>query len=453
MFRMTMTSLFAGALALGLTASAGAVETASPQSALKAEVAQLRTEMAQIRKQQGEDWMTQRRAEEIKGLIHEVLSDADTRASLLEDGVLAGHDGKHFFLKSADGAFKLNITGQFQLRYIVGVQGNNSSSEGEVTSSSHGFQLRRMKIGFQGHAFTKKFKYKFVLETNRNGGNSSFADDVWVQYEFADDAYVRLGNQKIPFLREELLSSSRQLAVDRASVTEFFTQNRALGANVIYKGFDMVHLQGGIFGGANSGVTDFNTTTQADTNLTARADVKLFGDWKAAKDYNAWEGTETSLFVGGAVSYQSGGASGSANGSEYFGWTADALFKTGPLSINLAYMGATLDDVAATRTPQGVLAQGGFFVIPDKLQPYLRYEFLDDDVAGNDTIHMVTVGANYFFEKHNLKLTADVVYVIAGNSATSISTFGSSPFSDGLGFDGFSGENQLVFRSQLQFLF
>ncbi len=453
MFRITTTTLLAGAMALGLSGQAAAAESSS-EASLRSEVAQLRAEMAQIRKQQSEDWLNERRAEEVKGLIREVLNDADTRATLLEDGVLAGHDGKKFFLKSADDKFKLNIGGQFQLRYIVGIQGDNGTADGQVTSTDHGFQIRRLKLILSGHAFTKKFKYKFVLVTNRNGGNAIWEDDAWIQYEFMDDFYVKAGNQKIPFLREELLSSSRQLAVDRSTVTEFFTQNRAIGVNLIYKGFDIVHLQGGFFAGANTNIIDFNNPAEADVNLTGRVDAKVFGDWKAAKDYSAWEGTETSLFVGGAFSYQSGGAATSTVGNEYIGWTVDGLFKTGPFSINAAYMGAHLSDISPSRTPQGFLIQGGYFVIPDKLQPYLRYEFLDQDgTAPNDNINIITGGFNYYFEKHALKFTADVVYVISGNSDQRIRPFGASDFSDGLGFGTFSGEGNVVFRTQLQFLF
>ncbi len=57
---------------------------------------------------EGDSWMTEQRAAEIRGLVHDVLADADTRASLLQSGVTAGYqDG--FMIGSADGNWLLTI--------------------------------------------------------------------------------------------------------------------------------------------------------------------------------------------------------------------------------------------------------------------------------------------------------------------------------------------------------
>jgi hypothetical protein len=74
---------------------------------LRSEVSHLRDTVAELRStvqefQAGDDWLTQQRADEIRGLVRDVLADADTRASLLQDGMTAGWD-KGFFLGSADG--------------------------------------------------------------------------------------------------------------------------------------------------------------------------------------------------------------------------------------------------------------------------------------------------------------------------------------------------------------
>ena len=48
------------------------------------------------------DWLTEERADEIRGLVQDVLADADARNSLVGDGLLGGwSDG--FFLASSDG--------------------------------------------------------------------------------------------------------------------------------------------------------------------------------------------------------------------------------------------------------------------------------------------------------------------------------------------------------------
>src|SRR5690606_14875271 len=99
-------------------------------------------------------------------------------------------------------------------------------------------------------------------------------------------------------------------------------------------------------------------------------------------------------------------------------WTVDGLFKTGGLSIFGAVVGqmdtqkqaasafessTEFDDIAA-------VAQIAYMVIPDKLEPFVRYEWIGfDDARGVNDGHLMTVGANYYLNKHNAKFTADVI--------------------------------------------
>ncbi|MEM1208088.1 MAG: porin [Planctomycetota bacterium] len=429
---------------------------------LRAEVEQLRAEMAELRAEQGETWLNERRAEEVKGLIRDVLADADTRATLLQDGVLAGHDGK-FFLASADGNYRLNFTGQFQFRYILNINGSDatnsdgSDASGNVTNSGAGFQLRRLKLGFQGHAIKPELTYKFVVKVDRSSGDATF-DDSWVAYdldEFLDGLKVRVGNQKLPFLKQELISSKYQTGVDRASVTEFFTLNRQVGVNLEYKTDAwMVNVQTG--NGANTGISDFNDAG-GDYNIAVRGDFNVFQtDWKNGRDNVAWDGQDTSLFLGIAGFYQDGSRTGDSPslGDEYLAFTADALFKTGPFSILTSFTKGILHSESQDdETPWGVLAEAGYMVIPDTFQPYLRYEAFDLPSGGVATNHLVTGGFNWFFKKHSLKFTADAVWVVHGEDDNSLDEFGSNPYSDGLGFNGLSGDGQVVLRTQLQLLY
>jgi len=473
MFESTKKMWATGSL---LVAACVAGPSLAADAELRAEVEQLRAEMAQLRAEQGETWLNERRAEEVKGLIREVLADADTRSTLLEDGVLAGHDGK-FFLKSADGNYLLNVTGQFQFRYIFGLQGDNGvdsddSDSHDSESSDHGFQLRRLKIGFAGHAVVPELEYKFVVVTNRDGGDAQWDDDAYISYdmsEFVDGLSITAGNQKVPFLREELISSSRQLAVDRSSATELLTANRALGIKLDWKN-DFIALAGMFHAGADTNIIDYNNASHADVGLAGRVDVNVLGtSWKNARDIAAWEGTETSLFLGGALLYQDGpDSTGADTDAEWIAWTVDGLFKTGPFSFMAAYQQGTLVDADTDNTsgnPFSVVAQGGVFLIPDKFQPYVRYEYLDFDAengSGDDipSISLISAGFNYYIKKHNLKFTADAVYAVCGpneddyDSATFADNFNNNgAFSDSLGFGGFSGEGQVVFRSQVQLTF
>jgi hypothetical protein len=73
-----------------------------------------------------------------------------------------------------------------------------------------------------------------------------------------------------------------------------------------------------------------------------------------------------------------------------------------------------------------------------------RYDYLSiDNVAGGaaeDNFHEIAVGVNYYIHKHNLKVTLDGSWLPNG-SPTSL---------DAIGVLANDGNNQFVFRAQLQ---
>ena len=135
--------LMAGALLA--TAPGVANAETSELEQMRAEMAQMRAEMAQLKADQQGDWMSDTRRAEIEGMIADVFADANNRATLLQEGALAGIDEKgKVFLQSADGSFSMNINGQIQFRYIW------NNLEDRVDESVSGFQIRRTKLGVKG---------------------------------------------------------------------------------------------------------------------------------------------------------------------------------------------------------------------------------------------------------------------------------------------------------------
>ena len=98
------------AVALAGTAFGGA---AADNDAL-AQIAELKNELAQLKAQNGEDWLTEQRAGEIRGIVQDVLTDAETRTSLQDSGAMAGWNNG-FFLSSPDGNYKLKVGGLLQV--------------------------------------------------------------------------------------------------------------------------------------------------------------------------------------------------------------------------------------------------------------------------------------------------------------------------------------------------
>ncbi|HAI10468.1 MAG TPA: hypothetical protein DCM28_02105 [Phycisphaerales bacterium] len=454
-------TLLAGALVASMTVGAMASDTSVNEQlkAMRAELdavratnTQLQGEVAKLRSATDENWLTERRAQEVKTLVAEVLNDADTRASLLEGGMSAGHNGKNFFLASEDGSFLLKIGGQFQFRHIWAHQDSSSSSADEDDT---GFQIRRMKLKFGGHIGDPKLFYAINLEGNRDGGNVAI-NTTYVGYDFGNGFKVSFGKDKVPFLRQELISSSKQLAVDRSLVNEYFTLNYSDQVKIDYKA-DNYKLALSLNDGSNGGLDDIGADP-VDFAIALRGEWLLAGSWSQFADVTAWSGDDTGLLLGAAVFFSEGDAQ---NGgvADYTAWTVDGSFETGGVGLLVAYMGADINpDSGTSVSPWGLLVEAGFQIVPDKLEPFVRWEFIDHDSASLEELQLLTFGLNWYLKKHNAKFTTDVMWVYDGNFGSN--PFGASTYSDGLGFSesyssssGAVNDDIFVWRAQFQLLF
>lgn len=422
---------------------------------LRAELKSMRADVADLRRQQDENWMNERRAEEIKGLIHEVLADAETRATLVRDSIYAGDQGGKFFLASGDGSFRMEFGGQLQMRYVVNVNNGSASA-----SDDSGFQFRRVKFKAKGHAHDN-FIYQVSLQGDTDSATDGFdMDESYLGYKLDGQwkgTKIRGGYMKLPFMFEELTSSSRQLTVERSSFNEFFTADKAIGAELAYKQESYIaRLMLSNQPGSDFVNGDF---TGADGHFAGagRVDIKLLGNWKQAKDFNAWSGKDPFLQIGGAIAW----ADTTDDFTRTVAYTTDALYKTGQLSLYGAAAFADVDDPTALgsalvgENPWGVMVQGAYFIVPDHWQPFLRYEYIDGDTAA-DSFDLMTAGINYYFKKHRAKFTLDMVVALSDTISApgDAGIWGQErPFGTGLGMNGYTGNEMMTFRAQFQMLF
>ncbi len=450
-------------LTLGLASLASGETTGgSSESALRSELQTLKARLSELEAKQSDTWLNDRRAEEVKGLIREVLSDADTRASLMASGAVAGHDGKSFFLASEDGSFVLNVGGHLQFRYIY----NSTDRAPGADEDEGGFQFRRAKLSFKGHVGSPKIKYGVGIQTNRNTQNIDL-DYAWVGYQWMDNVTVYAGQSKGPFLREEGTSSSKQLTVERSLVNELFTGGRIQGVWAKIEADDSTIFTVTINDGANNGevgaVSDFQNDA-SDIAFGGRMDMKLAGEWSQMKDFSAWSGEQQAVFIGAAVHYEiaeTGDSQASgvlAAGSpfnpgaavgydEFLAWTLDGSIESDGMNLYAAVMGAHFNVVGGGSDidAYGMVIQGGYMIIPDKLEPFVRWELIDPDATHQ--VNLVTVGANYYIKKHAAKFTTDLVWAL-----NSLSNVGGS---SGLGLltDAAAADDQFALRTQFQLLF
>lgn len=455
----------AASLWMGITCSVFG-EASQNGGSMQQELAALKARIAELEATKNEAWMSKRRAEEVKTLIHEVLSDADTRASLLGNGAVAGHDGKQFFLASEDGRFVLKVKGQVQMRYIYNNRESTASSPAGFDEHEFGFQLRRAKITFAGQIGSPKFTYSVGLQTDRNDETVEL-DHAYFGYRVADNVVLFGGESKAPFLREEITSSSKQLTVERSLTNEIFSAGRVQGIWAAIEADDNTHVTVAITDGANSGeaggTKDFHNDT-SDFAFTARVDLRLAGEWSQMKDFTAWSGEQQAVFVGAAVHYElseTGGIGSQpalAAGTlfnptmaaiavdDFWTWTVDGSIESNGMNLFASLSGVHFNSVngGSDVDAYGLVVQGGYMLIPDTLEPFVRWEWIDPDVR--HSMNLVTVGANYYLKKHAAKFTADLVWALNSLDSASSSGLGLLPDT--------SGEtDQMAIRAQFQLLF
>ena len=429
----------AGAVLLLTPAAASASPPGEVSAdALQARVAELEATVVRLRAEESqEQWLTEQRADEIRGLVQDVVADADTRASLLQDGMMGGWDDG-FVLASADGNFKLKISGQLQFRYVWNDQNNSPEDD-----NRWGFENRRTKIKFTGHAVDPSWKYQ-VSGAFIDDGGEFLLEDANITKDLGDGWALKFGQFKPPFLREALVSSSRQLAVERSLVNAESNQRRAQGVEIQYKGdqlaFKAMYHDG--FGTSNTRALAEDTEFAVD----GRVEWLAAGEWGQFKEFTSWEGEAFAFLLGVAIHYENeeyGTPAGPEQ--ETFTWTIDGSLKFGGAHAFAAIVGQHLD--VADADQYGIVVQGGYFFVPDEWEAFVRYEYGDLDLAGQSHLNVITVGVNRYFAKHALKWTTDVGFAL-DEISSDWATRSSGWREDSPGEDG-----QVVLRSQLQLLF
>ncbi len=226
-----------------------------------------------------------------------------------EAGLLAGWNGEHFFLKSADGQFQFQPYGYFQTDYRAYAEGDG------VPPNT--FTLRRVRFGFQGN-YGKH--YSFALLADTAGTSGAILRDIFLNIKVHPELEIQVGQQKEPFAQEELTGASNLDFVERSLASLLYpsasTAFRSPGAVVT----------GGLFGGrVNYWAGAFNGKGIATANTTSEPEVigrLRFYPWKKTK------GLFQGLAFGGAIGH--GRARGLSNELSFNGALPEGTFAFFP---------------------------------------------------------------------------------------------------------------------------
>ena len=444
-----MNGVLASVLACG-AAGAASAQSDAELDAMRDEMREMRLELARLRSEQryGEQ-AAAGDADDIAGL-GDVRPDQNEREAGPPQFV-AGHDGEEFALTDPDQNFYWSPNAQIQFRYIYNIQDSDTGGA-DGDPYENGFQFRRVKLKGDGYIADPKLTFKYSVEFNRDDSSANLEEAV-IGYEFDSGIEIEGGRFKAPFAFDELMSSTRQLAAERSLVNEQFTIGFVEGVQLTLPAGDNLALKVMVNDGAGSGendAQDFHEDINAEYAVTARADLTL-GNSKVAKDYTSWAEDEAGINLGVAAHYEQGQEGvGAIPLDSFTRVTADVLYNAGGLSLFAAgyyeTQDASDDGGAVEADPYGFLAQVGFN-IDDTFEPFARYEYIDTDVDGTDSISVLTGGFNYYLKKHAAKFTLDAVFALDPLVGIGVS--------DGFGLrpDVADDDLQIAIRAQFQLLF
>jgi hypothetical protein len=439
--------------------------------ALRRDNQAMKSQIDELKTRTEDNWLTETRANEIRGLVRDELADADTRVSLLQNGANAGWS-EHFFLGSADGRFLLILEGQEQVRWVYNYHDlpvrEVPFASGDQRDHRHGFENTRTRLVFRGHVFSPDLEYFIRGEFLRTGGNMNLLD-AWIRYNLTDEWSGKFGQFKIPFNREELVSSAEQLAVERSLANELLNLGRSQGVELDYHDDDNAFAFAYTDGGSATFLQAVNVPPQQNTAwsapgtdyaFAARYERKIAGTWEQFVDFTSPLGEQFALMVGLAGQVQRGENTGVSsfgvhNEVSSVGATADVSVEWGGANAFGAFIWQYVDSPPTVANFFGIVVQGGVYVAPKwELFARAEYGWIDAPFSIND-LSVVTGGVNYYIDGHDVKWTTDIGVVLNPLQAPWVSDLAGYRNDIVTNFLGQRAEAdiQVVFRTQLQLLF
>ena len=333
---------------------------------------------------------------------------------------------------------KLVLGGFIQVNFE---DGDVSAFEGRFgqTALKDRFRLRRARINLTGD-FAENFDFKIEGDFGQGDGLNSnrlafSATDIFVNWHQFPEAQVKIGQWKAPFGLEQLTPDTALYFAERSLPTGAITPDRQIGAQLWGKPFtnvwpdqkDLLTYYAGIFNGngRNVSVNDNNNFMYVGRLELMPFKGKIFGQESSLKlggdvlNSRDDKGTNISQSLNLLVN-----ADGSLSpfvlpgADERTAWSVDAWFKLGRFDLIGEYLqekvnGRTVDGVRpgfANFTTNGYYVQGSYFLIPKKLQAAVRWEDLNPGQKGNDGIHSITGGLNYYIHGDDIKLMVNYIH-------------------------------------------
>ena len=378
-------------------------------------------------------------------------------ASLMPEGekeLMADHDvnpetityrsGKGLQVRSADK--KHNIVTRLRLQTL----GTVSNASGEPAEM--GIILRRARLQFIGNTFGEhnKFKAEFAFSP-RDLRFHAVGDDTYArespllswywEFDHLRDLTLRVGQYKIPYSRQRVISSGNQQMVDRSIANGEFTLDRDIGFDIRSKdflglGFMKYYL--GVYNGEGRSAFD-----NGDSNLMylGRVEFLPFGMFKDYSEGDFERLARPGVSIGLAYGYAPNALGKKVNRSgrpadrgttDFQNLAADVTFKYQGLALSSEVFwregeresGGALDGdgmeipTEDARNGLGWMAQAGYLLPRSPIEITGRFgQIIASDESALSDSNEAGMAFSYYFAQHPFKLQGDAFQLWGGDDA------------------------------------
>lgn len=337
-------------------------------------------------------------------------------------------------LDSEDGLFSLAIRARVQIRDEVDVVGEQVENR---------FGIRRARLQLKGHMFGEhnKFKAEFAFSPSDLGyQNGTIARTplltYYVEFDHLRDLSIRLGQYKLYFNRQRVISSGNLEMVDRTTAQNQFNLDRDVGFHFYsedFGGWDFLKYYAGVTLGQGRDVwlaNSLSTGGDSAAQFLGRIELLPFGHFKDYSEVDFERLNQFRLSIGAAYAYLDNGAQRQgyrgvafADGGrvDYHNVNLDLFMKwAGLTGLVEAYLRAGWRDVVVAdgdtdnlpANGVGASVQLGYLLPRLPIGVAARYSgtgigWLEADRTALRSDHEVGGAVSWYMAGHPLKLQAD----------------------------------------------
>ena len=325
--------------------------------------------------------------------------------------------GAGLTFQTADSNYKLRMRffGQFLANY----------TDPDADEEGFGFSVRNLWLIWDGNAFAPWMKY--TVQYDLSGGGA--LKDMRLSFAKNKALVPTIGQYKVPFSREFLTSITALQLVGTSIIDDYFRYGRDIGGGVYgFLGDGMIRYDAGVFQGEGAN----QKNDKGDTGMLWAGRVQaavIGGKAKSVKENFAKRPT---LMVAAAVAGidvedGSDGNIGIPSGERDLvsgtvtSFTADINYRDPRFNLTGEYVGrwANPDEGGlGTAYDQGFRVQGGFFLLPKRIELASRYAMVIFDDGANvlggndlDNVWTFTQGLSYYLSgNHKWKVQLDYTF-------------------------------------------